>query len=123
MLTIMAPHMGMKVRLIRSKGETLPMPEATTITAVMGEQVRAMDAAKCIGSRNSTGAMPLALATAGVRAAKAKKGALPEPITIEETAIMATMTTIISMGEKPALWLPLIRVLMTPMLIKPWAKT
>ena len=48
---------------------------------------------------------------------------MPEPITIEETAIMATMTTIIIMGEKPALWLPLIRVLMTPMLIKPWAKT
>ena len=99
------------------------MPEDTTITAVMGEQVRAIDAAKCIGSRNSTGAMPLALATAGVRAAKAKNGALPEPITIEDTAMIATMTTIIIMGEKPAPWLPLIRVLMTPMLIKPWANT
>ena len=95
--------MGMKVRLIKSKGETLPMPEDTTITAVIGEQVRAMDAAKCMGSRKSTGAIPLAWATAGVRAAKAKKGALPDPITMEETEMMATMTIIIIMGGKPAL--------------------
>ena len=36
--TSIAPHMGIKVRFTKSKGDTLPMPEATTITAVMGEQ-------------------------------------------------------------------------------------
>ena len=44
-VTAKAPHIGMKVRLTRSKLETLPMPEDTTITAVIGEQVRAMEAA------------------------------------------------------------------------------
>lgn len=100
--TSIAPHMGITVRFTKSKGDTLPMPEATTITAVMGEQVRAMEAAKCIGNKKRTGAIPLACATAGVRAANAKKGALPEPITTEDTAMMDTMTTIINMGEKPA---------------------
>ena len=51
------------------------MPEDTTITAVIGEQLRAIEAAKCIGRSISTGCSPVWAATAGVRAAKAKNGA------------------------------------------------
>ena len=72
----MAPAMGMAVLLITSKGDTPPMPDDTTITAVIGEQLRMMEAAKCMGTSISTEWMPLAAATAGVRAAKAKKGAI-----------------------------------------------
>lgn len=54
-LQIIAPAIGIAVRFTKSKLETLPIPEATTITAVIGEQVRAIEAAKCIGSNISTG--------------------------------------------------------------------
>lgn len=66
------------------------MPEDTTITAVIGEQLRAIEAAKCIGRSISTGCRPVWAATAGVRAAKAKNGALPLPITIAEKVMIAT---------------------------------
>lgn len=82
MVTIIAPAMGIAVRFTRSKEETPPIPEDTTITAVIGEQLRIMEAAKCIGSSISTGCRPLCAATAGVSAANAKKGALPLPITM-----------------------------------------
>lgn len=65
------------------------MPEDTTITAVIGEQLRAIEAAKCIGRSISTGCSPVWAATAGVRAAKAKNGALPLPITIAEKVMIA----------------------------------
>ena len=45
MVTAIAPIMGMKVRFTKSKLETPPIPEATTITAVMGEQLRIIEAA------------------------------------------------------------------------------
>lgn len=99
----MAPAIGMAVRLIKSNGETPPMPDATTITAVIGEQLRAILAAKCIGKSIRTGAIPIFMATAGVKAANAKNGALPEPITTAEMEIMATITIIIPIGPKPQL--------------------
>ena len=40
MVTIIAPAMGIAVRFTRSKEETPPIPEDTTITAVIGEQLR-----------------------------------------------------------------------------------
>ena len=55
MVTAIAPIMGMKVRFTKSKLETPPRPEATTITAVMGEQLRIIEAAKCMGSSINTG--------------------------------------------------------------------
>ena len=122
MVTAMAPIMGMKVRFTKSKLETPPIPEDTTITAVMGEQLRMMEAAKCMGSSISTGCRPVAEATAGVSAAKAKKGALPEPITMAEPPIIATITSIIAIGPKPRLWLPSIIALIVPMEMRPLAK-
>ena len=101
MLTIIAPAIGIAVRFTRSNGETPPMPEDTTITAVIGEQLRAIEAAKCIGRSISTGCSPVWAATAGVRAAKAKNGALPLPITIAEKVMIATITSIIAIGPKP----------------------
>ena len=35
MVTIIAPAIGIAVRFTRSKGDTPPMPEETTITAVI----------------------------------------------------------------------------------------
>ena len=61
MVTIIAPAMGIAVRFTRSKEETPPIPEDTTITAVIGEQLRMMEAAKCIGSSISTGRCALQL--------------------------------------------------------------
>ena len=122
MVTAIAPIMGMKVRFTKSKLETPPIPEATTITAVMGEQLRIIEAAKCMGSSINTGCKLVAAATAGVSAAKAKKGALPEPITMAEPPIIATMTNIIAIGPKPKLWLPSIIALIVPMEIRPLAK-
>ncbi len=115
MLTSMAPAIGIAVRLTRSNGETPPMPEETTITAVIGDQLRAIDAAKCIGSSISTGWIPVCAATAGVSAAKAKNGALPLPITTAEKAMIATITSIMAIGPKPKPWLPEIRELIVPM--------
>ena len=106
--TNMAPAIGIAVRFIKSKGDTPPMPDDTTITAVIGEQLRAILAAKCIGKSIKTGAIPIFVATAGVKAAKAKNGALPEPITTAEIEIIATITIIIPIGPKPQLWLELI---------------
>ena len=122
MVTIIAPAMGIAVRFTRSKEETPPIPEDTTITAVIGEQLRMMEAAKCIGSSISTGCRPLCAATAGVSAANAKKGALPLPITIADTAIIATITSIIAIGPKPKFLLPSIRVVIAPMDTRPLAK-
>lgn len=52
MVTIIAPAMGIAVRFTRSKEETPPIPEDTTITAVIGEQLRMIEAAKCIGQQH-----------------------------------------------------------------------
>ena len=51
MVTIIAPAMGIAVRFTRSKEETPPIPEDTTITAVIGEQLRMIEAAKCTARR------------------------------------------------------------------------
>lgn len=59
MVTIIAPAIGIAVRFTRSKEDTPPIPEETTITAVIGEQLRMMEAAKCIGSSISTGCRPV----------------------------------------------------------------
>lgn len=59
MVTSIAPAIGIAVRFTRSKEETSPIPEETTITAVIGEQLRMMDAAKCIGKSMSTGCRPV----------------------------------------------------------------
>ena len=121
-MTAKAPSIGMVVRLTRSKEETSPIPEETTITAVIGEQLRIIEAAKCIGSSMSTGCRPVWAATAGVSAAKAKNGALPLPITTAEQAIIATITSIIDIGPKPKPLLPSIKVLIAPIETRPLAK-
>ena len=114
--------MGIAVRFTKSKEETPPIPEDTTITAVIGEQLRMMDAAKCMGRSINTGCKPLWAATAGVRDANAKKGALPLPITISEMEMIATITIIIAIGGKPKSLEPSIKDLIAPMEIKPCAK-
>ena len=92
-----------RILVIAPDGDLIPEQDIHEITIEnTGDQARAMEAAKCIGSRKSTGAMPLAFATAGVNAANAKKGALPLPMTMLDTAIIATMTSIMSIGLKPA---------------------
>ena len=99
--TNMAPAIGIAVRLIKSNGDTPPIPDDTTITAVIGEQLRAILAAKCIGKSIRTGAIPIYIATAGVKAANAKNGALPEPMMIEQMMMMPVVTTIMPAAPKP----------------------
>ena len=91
---------GIAVRLTTSNGETLPMLDATTITAVIGDMARAELAAKCIGSSMTTGATPILAATPGIIAAKAKNGALPEPMMIEQTMMMPVVTMIMPAAPK-----------------------
>ena len=62
---------GMDKRFAISKGETLPMPAHTTITAVIGDIVRAIELANCIGTNNSAPDTPEAAAMVGARLAKA----------------------------------------------------
>ena len=71
MFASMAPAMGMAVRLTTSKGETLATPETATITAVIGETLRAMLEANCMGNSMATGAIDIFVAMAGASAAKA----------------------------------------------------
>jgi len=71
--------MGIDVRFTTSIGDTFAMPETTTITAVIGDILRAILAAKCIGNSIKTGAISILAATTGVKATKAKNGALPDP--------------------------------------------
>ena len=98
---INAPAIGIAVRFTTSNGETPPMLEATTMTAVIGDMARAALAAKCIGSNMTTGATDILAATVGVSAAKEKNGALPEPINTEETAMIEIMTMIMPAAPKP----------------------
>lgn len=117
-----APIIGIAVRLTTSKGDTPPMLEETTITAVMGEIARAALAAKCIGNNMTTGATDILAATVGVKAAKAKNGALPDPITTDETAIMPTMTRIMPAAPKPDACAAAMMESIVPIVISPLAK-
>ena len=119
---ISAPAIGIAVRLTTSNGETPPILEATTITAVIGDMARAALAAKCIGNNMTTGATDILAATVGVSAAKAKNGALPEPINTEETAIIVIMTKIMPAAPNPEVCADRIIVSIVPIVTRPLAK-
>ena len=98
------------------------MLDETTITAVIGDMARAALAAKCIGSSMITGGTDILAATAGVRAAKAKNGALPEPMMIAQTAMMPVITRIMPIAPKPEACAELMMLSMAPMVTRPLAK-
>ena len=62
---------GMDKRFAISKGETLPMPAQTTITAVIGDMVRAMELANCIGTKSKAPDTLEAAAMVGAKLANA----------------------------------------------------
>ena len=92
------------------------------MTAVIGDIARAALAAKCIGSSITTAGTDILAATVGVRAAKAKNGALPEPMMTEETAMIEIISRIMPAAPKPELWAELMMVSMVPMVTRPLAK-
>lgn len=96
-----APSIGIAVRFTKSNGEIPAIPADTTITAVIGEIARAALAIKCIGRIMSTVGTPVETEIVGTKWAKAKKGALPEPITTEDTPIIDTITRVIPMPPNP----------------------
>ena len=100
--TNIAPAMGIAVRLMTSNGETLAIPETATITAVMGDTLRAMLDANCMGSSMATGGMAILAATTGANAAKAKNGALPDPMMTAATDMMAVITTVMTPAPNPS---------------------
>ncbi len=73
--------MGMAVRFTKAKGDTPPIPEETTMTGVIGKTALATLAAKCMGNSITAGSTDIFAAIVRIKAATAKKGALPEPIT------------------------------------------
>ena len=91
-VVIIAKAMGTALRFATSTGLICEMPETATTTAVIGDTLRAMPAANCIGKSINTACMPSFSDTAGASAEKAKNGALPLPITIAETTFGTRMT-------------------------------
>lgn len=96
-----APAIGIAVRLTTSIGDTFAMPDTATITAVMGDTLRAILEANCIGKSIATGAIAIFPATTGARAAKAKNGALPDPMMIADTDMIAVITTVMAPPPRP----------------------
>ena len=92
---IRPPTIGAAVLFTTSNGDTPDIPATATITAVIGEILLAIPAASCIGINITIGLRSTDAATAGANAAKAKNGAFPDPIRIEESAIIAVITKII----------------------------
>ena len=119
---INAPVIGMAVRLTTSNGETPPILEATTMTAVIGDMALAALAAKCMGSNMTTGATDILAATVGVSAAKAKNGALPDPMRTDETAIIVIMTMIMPAAPNPDVWADRMMESIVPIVTRPLAK-
>ena len=113
---------GMAVRFTRSKGLMPAMPEATIMTPVIGEMARAELAMRCIGRTMKEAATPVLAAIAGTRLAKAKKGALPLPMRMAQTAMMAIMTSVRPDAPKPVVWAPWIMASMEPVEVRPFAK-
>ena len=66
-----------------SKGEMPAQPATATMTPVIGETVRPNDVANCIGRMRRIVETPNSRAKSGTTGAKAKKGALPLPNTME----------------------------------------
>ena len=96
----------MAVRLTKSNGEIPAIPAATTITAVIGEMVRNALAIKCIGKIMRAAETPVDAAMDGTKLAKAKNGAFPEPITMEEMPMMDTITRVMPIPPKPDVFSP-----------------
>ena len=113
----------MAVRLTKSNGEIPAIPAATTITAVIGEMVRNALAIKCIGKIMRAAETPVDAAMDGTKLAKAKNGAFPEPITMEEMPMMDTITRVMPIPPKPDVLVQLMRASMVPIAMRPLAKS
>jgi len=89
---------GTAVRLTTSIGDSPATPATAMITAAIGETLRAILVANCMGKIMLTALTPTAAETSGTRPAKAKNGAFPEPI---RTAAVATMPDITAVNAPP----------------------
>ena len=83
---------GIAVRFTSAKGDNPEQPATATTQAVIGDMQRAMPVESCIGMRRSVVLTPNCSAKPGTRGAKAKKGALPDPITTVATEMKAVIT-------------------------------
>ena len=102
MVATKAPAIGMAVRRTISKGEMPAQPATATMTPVIGETVRPNDVANCIGRMRRIVETPNSRAKSGTSGAKAKKGALPLPITMEMIVMKSVMTTMMRAPERPS---------------------
>lgn len=119
MVTISAPAIGIAVLRTISNGEIPDAPATAIMTPVMGETVRPKEVANCIGRIRRTVETPNSFANPGTRGANAKKGALPEPITIEMMVMKIVITTITAIPVKPRPFVKSIRYVTVPVAISP----
>ena len=77
------------------------MPATAMITPAIGHIVRAMPAESWTGTTSTAVLMPTLAAASGSNGEKAKKAALPEPVTIVATTMMPSMMK--SITQTPAL--------------------
>ena len=78
--------------MIAAEGLIPEHPATATTTAVIGDITRASPVESCMGMRSRMVETPNCWAKSGTSGAKAKNGALPEPITTHEIEMKATTT-------------------------------
>ena len=91
-ITIRPPVIGIAVRRTRAKGLMPEQPATATTTAVIGDITRASPVESYIGMRSRMVEAPNCWAKSGTSGAKAKNGALPDPITTQEIEMKDTTT-------------------------------
>lgn len=102
MITNATPS-GIKFRFTICKVETPAISDTAIMTPATGETVLPMDAESCIGKIIEVLFTPNVEAILGTNGPKAKKEALPLPISIEARKIIMVITILIPMALKPML--------------------
>ena len=112
---------GTTIRLATWKGDTPAMPAIATVEPNTGETVRPKALIRSRGIIMEIPATPRVVAKSGISAAKEKNGALPEPIRMAETKMMAQAARVSAIAPSPAFCAPLTMVSMAPTVTRPRA--
>ena len=113
---------GIKFRLTIARVETLAISAVAIITPATGDTVRPIEAESCIGSIKVDVSAPKDFVILGTKGPKAKKEALPLPISIEAKNIIIVIMIPIPTTPNPKLCEAFMSPSIKPKLIKPLAK-